>query len=76
MGSSRLAKDKECIGVKWVYKTKLNEKGEVNIYRERLVEKAFSQHLGVNFGETFSLVSRLDSIQDVLALAAQNKWKV
>jgi hypothetical protein len=31
------------IGVKWVYKTKLNEKGKVEKYKARLVAKGYSQ---------------------------------
>ena len=32
-------KDKNLIGVKWVYKTKLNEKGETDRFKVRLVAK-------------------------------------
>jgi hypothetical protein len=35
--------DKTSIGVKWVYKTKLNEKIKIEKYKERLVAKGFSQ---------------------------------
>ena len=31
--------DKTSIGVKWVYKTKLNEKGEIEKHKEILVPK-------------------------------------
>lgn len=34
---SVLPQGKKTIGVKWVYKTKLNEKGEVDKYKARLV---------------------------------------
>ena len=32
-----LLEDKNCIGVKWIYKTKLNVDGDVEKYKERLV---------------------------------------
>lgn len=37
-----LPKEKSFIDVKWVYKTKMNEKGEIDIFKSRLVEKGFS----------------------------------
>ena len=36
-------KDKNLIGVKWVYKTKLNEKGEIGKFKARLVAEGLSQ---------------------------------
>ena len=71
-----LPKDKNLIGVKWVYKAKLNEKGEIDRFKARFVAKGFSQQLGIDFGETFSPIDRLDIVRAVLAIAAWNKWKV
>ena len=64
------------IGVKWVYKTKLNEKGEVDKYKARLVAKGFHQTHGVDFHEVFSPVARWDTIRLIIAIAAQRRWKV
>lgn len=53
MGLVDFQKDKNIIGVKWVYKTKLIEKGEINKFKSRLVAKVFSQQSGIDFGNHF-----------------------
>lgn len=64
------------IGVKWVLKTKFNEKGEVNKFKTRLVVKGYHQRHGVNFHEVFAPVSRWDTIRLIFFLAAQKARKV
>ena len=66
---------RKVIGVKWVYRTKLNADGSVNKYKARLVVKGYSQVFGVDFSETFAPVARLDTIRMLLALTAQKGWK-
>ena len=68
--------DKTNIGVKCVYKTKLNEKWELEKHKERLVSKWYAQKYGVDYDETFSPVASMDTIRAVLAIAAQNQWHV
>ncbi|OIT07305.1 retrovirus-related pol polyprotein from transposon tnt 1-94 [Nicotiana attenuata] len=48
-----LPKGKKSIGVKWIYKTKLNENGEVDKYKARLVAKGYKQEYGVDYKEVF-----------------------
>nr|KYP44288.1 Retrovirus-related Pol polyprotein from transposon TNT 1-94 [Cajanus cajan] len=67
---------KQPIGVKWVYRTKLNTDGSINKYKARLVVKGYAQVFGVDFSETFAPVARLDTIGMLLALTAQKGWKV
>jgi hypothetical protein len=71
-----LPKHKKSVGVKWVYKTKLNEKGQIEKHKARLVAKGFSQQLGTDYGETFAPVARLDTVSTLLAITVQHKWKV
>jgi len=46
------------IGVKWVNKTKLNEKGEVDKCKAHLVAKGYSQQHGIDYNEVFAPVAR------------------
>jgi len=71
-----LPADGKKIGVKWILKTKLNENGEIDKYKARLVEKEYAQQHGVDYNEVFTLLARLDTIRLVLALATQRGWKI
>ena len=68
--------NRKIIGVKWVFRTKLNVDGSVNKHKARLVVKGFAQVFGIDYSETFAPVARLDTIKMLLALVAQNRWKV
>lgn len=64
------------IGVKWVYKMKLNEEGKVEKCKARLVAKGYSQTEGVDYTEVYGPVARWDTIRSLLAVAAQQGWCV
>jgi len=64
------------IGVKWLYKTKLNELEEVDKYKARLVAKGYSQQYGVDYTEVFAPVARMDTVRMIVALAAQRNWTI
>jgi transposase InsO family protein len=68
--------DRKIIGVKWVFRTKLNADCSINKYKARLVVKGYAQIFGVDYSDTFAPVSRLDTIRLILAVAAQKGWKV
>ncbi|GKV39929.1 hypothetical protein SLEP1_g47623 [Rubroshorea leprosula] len=67
---------KNVIGVKGVFRTKLNPDGLVNKYKAKLVIKGYAQQQGVDFSETFAPVVRHDTIKLLFAISAQNDWKV
>ena len=71
-----LPKGHKTIGVKWVFKTKLKENGEVDKYKACLVAKGYKQEYGIDYIEVFALVARHDTIRLVIALAAQNSWPI
>jgi hypothetical protein len=69
-----LPEGKNTIGVKWVYKTKLNAKSRVEKYKAILVAQGYGQQSGIDYNETFAPVLRIDTVRMVLAIAAQNRW--
>jgi hypothetical protein len=69
-------RDVNVIGTKWVLKNKQGEDGEVVRNKARLVAKGFSQVEGLNFGETFAHVARLEAIRILLAFAAYKGFKL
>ena len=58
------------IGCKWIFKTKKDSKGNVEMYKTRLVAKGFTQKECINYKETFSPVSLKDSFRIIMALVA------
>ncbi|KAK1680147.1 hypothetical protein QYE76_040995 [Lolium multiflorum] len=70
---------KECrnvIGTKWIFKNKQDEFGNVVRNKARLVAQGFSQIEGIDFGETYALVARLESIRIFLAYASHHNFKL
>ena len=68
--------EKPVIGVKWVYKTKLNLDGSILKNKVRLVAKGYVQKPGLDYNETYAQVARLDTMRTLVALAAQKSWKL
>jgi hypothetical protein len=50
------------VGTKWVFRNKQDEHGVVTRNNARLVAKGYAQVTGLDFGETFAPVARLESI--------------
>lgn len=64
------------IGVKWIFKTKRDEKGEVSKYKARLVVRGYTQEYGVDYTEVFAPVARMETIRLVVAIAADHGWTI
>ena len=69
-------KDKNVIGTKWVFKNKLDENGEVARNKARLVCKGYAQEEGIDYGETFAPVARLEGERTLLYCSAYKGFKV
>ena len=69
-------RDKKVIGVKWVYRTKLDVDGSINKNKTRLVVKGYNQIFGVDYLDTFAPIARLDTIRLLLVVATQKDQRV
>ncbi|KAJ9559520.1 hypothetical protein OSB04_004680 [Centaurea solstitialis] len=61
------------IGLKWLFKTKLDQEGKIDKRKARLVVKGYAQRQGIDYSEVFAPVARWDTIRTILALAAQRE---
>jgi hypothetical protein len=64
------------IGTKWVFRNKQDEFVFVTRNKARLVGKGYTQVEGLDFGETYALVARLESICILLAYATHYDFKL
>ena len=72
-----LPDDQQAIENKWIFKRKTDVDSSVTIYKARIVAKGFRQVQGVDYDESFSLVSMLKFVRIMLAIAAFNEiWQM
>ena len=71
----RLA-DKNVIGTKWVFRNKLDKNGEIKRKKARLFCKGYAQEEGIDYGETFFPVARMEGVRNLPAYASYKGFKV
>jgi hypothetical protein len=64
------------IGTKWIFREKQDEFGVVIRNKGRLVAQGYTQVEGLDFGETYALVARLEAIRFLLAFASHHDFKL
>jgi hypothetical protein len=64
------------ITLKWVFKLKRDVVGAIIKHKARLVARGFLQREGIDFDDAFAPVARMESMRLLLALAAQEGWRV
>ncbi|GKC76898.1 retrovirus-related pol polyprotein from transposon TNT 1-94 [Tanacetum coccineum] len=64
------------IALKWIYKVKLDEYGDVLKNKARLVAKGYHQEEGINFEESFAPVARIEAIKNFIANATSKNMTI
>jgi len=64
------------IGSKWVFINKLDEAGVITRNKARLVAKCYNQEEGIDYGETFPPVARLEVVRLLLTFACMSGFNV
>jgi hypothetical protein len=69
-------KDHNVIGTRWVFRNKQDQDGIVVRNKARLVAQCYTQIEGLDFGETYAPVARLEAIRILLAYAYAHNIKL
>ncbi|GKA07572.1 retrovirus-related pol polyprotein from transposon TNT 1-94, partial [Tanacetum coccineum] len=64
------------IALKWIYKVKLDEYGDVLKNKARLVAEGYRQEEGIDFEESFSPIARIKAIKIFIANAASKNMTI
>ena len=67
------SEDVKPVGYKWVFVRKRNENNEIIRYKVRLVAQGFSQRLGIDYEETFSLIMVVITFHFLISLVV-SEW--
>ena len=61
---------------KWIFKNKQDAHGNIIRNKARLVAQGYSQVEGIDYGETFAPIPRLESIRLLIAYASHHNFKL
>lgn len=71
-----MPENKTIIGLKWIFRNKMDEEGKVIRNKARLVAQGYRQEEGIDYDETFDPVARIEVIQMFLVFVAYKNFKV
>jgi hypothetical protein len=64
------------LGLKWIFKRKMKVDDIIDKYKTRLVVKRFRQQEGIDYFDTYLLISRITFIQILIAILAIKKHEI
>ena len=68
--------EKSIVSSKWIFKLKHAADGSIEKYKARFVARGFSQKEGIDYDETFALMSRYTFIRTIISLVFIFGWKM
>lgn len=73
---TNLSFGKKAIDIKWIFMIKYNADGTIARYKAHLVALGNRQEEGLDYAETFALVSKMKTVQSFLKVYAARKWEL
>ncbi|CAM8941177.1 unnamed protein product [Rhodiola kirilowii] len=71
-----LPQGNKVIGVKWIFRSKFDENGNLDKYKAKLVAKGYSQQFGIDYQEVFAPVARIETVRTIVAQDVQLEWRI
>jgi hypothetical protein len=71
-----LPHDRQALGGRWIFKTKLDSTGNIARYKARYVVRGFEQKHGIDYSFTFAPVVKSSSYRLLFALAAEQDLEI